>query len=285
MVSMATKNTKKQISSKPQHPKNKIVVNLGMPRTGTHSIIMAVKQLLEIDDPETEITGHHVFKGYHPDELTEFLFFGKQSPPHNPLLQQFTFDNATNNAVRIMADHPYFLLAPVAPDFPEHTYWIHVTRDVETHIPSFLYILEQFAWPRCRCGIGAPFCEGVNPIMTQLDRLFFNRHQVLGKLCESFDSTQPMGSKVNATKVPEVRDLARILLEEHTKDIQVFFQEKNPHLRYLHLRLEDPEDQKLNQIADFLGVHQGGNMAHYPQANQMGGGNVDRNKLKGISMH
>ena len=43
-----------------------------------------------------------------------------------------------------MADLPWFLLAPIAKNFL-HVYWVQVTRELESHINSTIYMLETHA--------------------------------------------------------------------------------------------------------------------------------------------
>ena len=111
-----------------------IIVNLGMPRTGTRSWMSTMEKIF----PNMNAEYHHVATGYidshfNSEDLAELLLFGNQSSPGNPLYGCLM--HPPINGVRVMADLPWFLLAPIAKDFP-HVYWVQVTRELESHISS-----------------------------------------------------------------------------------------------------------------------------------------------------
>ena len=83
----------------------KIIVNVGMPRTGTRSWMATMEKIF----PNTNAEYHHVATGYidshfNSEDLAELLLFVNQSSPANPLYRYLM--HPPINGVRVMADIP-----------------------------------------------------------------------------------------------------------------------------------------------------------------------------------
>lgn len=208
----------------------KIIVNVGMPRTGTRSWMATMEKIF----PNTNAEYHHVATGYidshfNSEDLAELLLFGNQSSPANPLYRYLM--HPPTNGVRVMADLPWFLLAPIAKNFP-HVYWVQVTRELESHINSTIYMLETHASYRCKCK-DKPRCSKGS--MALIDRLYYDKYNALGHICNEID------------QVP--RDLVRTWLknwEEETYSSMI----DHPH--FLQLRLEDTTRSNAEKMVKFL---------------------------------
>ena len=221
---------------RPPPPPGQIVVNVGMPRTGTTSWISLARELYR-DDGEF----HHQYEGYGADDLGELLARGNGSSARNPLLRLLTEAPRPRRgpdgpAVRAMADHPFFLLAKVARDFPE-VYWVQVTRDRATHVGSVRYMLGRYCQDRCRCRRRPRCATGA---MAVLDELFFDRFGQLGILCARGG---------DAGRIPG--ELLDRWLRTHEGETTGRLA---GHPRFLRLRLEDGTGTNAERMARFLGL-------------------------------
>jgi len=223
----------------------KIIVNVGMPRTGTHSWINMLKILYP-----TSYELHHQIYDYEAQDLAELLLLGKRTNPTNPLYQKLTLppssfssgssssNGSSRSAVRAMADHPAFLLAPIAKDFP-HVYWIQVTRELESHVNSTLYMLNTWCQDRCVCNT-APRCSKGS--IALIDRLYFDKNRVLELMCEN---------NGNANLIP--RDVIRTWLRRYEEETEAYLRD---HPRFLRLRLEDGSRENMKRMVQFLGLNE-----------------------------
>ena len=80
-------------------PNKRIVVNLGMPRTGTNSWISMMKGLY-YNSGEF----HRIFDKYEPHDLAELLLLGNRSSPSNPLHRTLV-EPPANGDIRAVSDH------------------------------------------------------------------------------------------------------------------------------------------------------------------------------------
>jgi hypothetical protein len=234
------------------HPDNKIIIDVGLPRSGTNSFITLMTALFPDEPKHKFIHQYNKFSAYN---LAEFVALGNISSPENPILHLLTDDSLshpgstgdsenttvvtknTTRLLRVMADYPAFFLAPKAMDFP-NVYWVQVTRDVEDLIDSTLYMIQRWAKERCKCP-QAPYCYDTDRWMI-MDRLYYNRYKILEYFCNN---------NKNASAIP--RRLIRLLVttfEEQTAN----YLKDHPH--YLHFRLEEDTDTKLQKLSTFLGL-------------------------------
>ena len=93
-------------------PNKRIVVNLGMPRTGTNSWISMMKGLY-YNSGEF----HRIFDKYEPHDLAELLLLGNSSSPSNPLHRTLV-EPPANGDIRAVADHPLLLTGVHRQGFP-----------------------------------------------------------------------------------------------------------------------------------------------------------------------
>ena len=126
----------------------------------------------------------------------------------------------------------YFLLASIAKDLPR-VYWVQVTREIEAHVNSTLYMLQTWCSDRCKCD-EAPRCVKGNTAL--IDRLYFDRFDALGHLCKT--ATVP-------------RDLVRDWLRLHERETSSHMRD---HPRFLRLSLEDGPRTNAEKMVHFLGV-------------------------------
>ncbi|KAL9180508.1 hypothetical protein ACHAXT_010961 [Thalassiosira profunda] len=208
----------------------KIVVNVGMPRTGTNTWIEMMKGLYPGGGEF-----HHIYERYAPEDLSELLLRGNQSSVANPLYRLLT--RPPKGDVRAMVDHPFFLLAPIARDFPE-VHFIQMTRELEPHVNSTLYMLQRWCQDRCTCD-KAPKCTSAGN-MALVDRLYFDRFHALRFMCDN---------NGDASKIP--RDLVRTWLATHEAETG---RDLRGHPRALRLRLEDGARANAGRMARFLGL-------------------------------
>lgn len=210
-------------------PRNPIIINLGLPRTGTTTWVEMVKVLYP-----TEPEVYHISDAYSTVELGELLSLGNRSDPSNALYRKLTSPPKT---VRAMADHPAFLFAPIAKDFP-HVYFVQVTREVESHIKSTRYMMGKWLQDRCLCHT-APRCQEHN--LALLDRLYYNKYNALGHMCRHGG---------NPESIP--KDLLYEMLTQESANIQ---QLMHDHPKFLAIKLEDGVERNLKKMAIFLGLN------------------------------
>lgn len=223
-----------------RHPNFKIVVNVGMPRSGTTSFMNFIKALFH--DKSNNKKYIHGYRSFSNTELAEYLSLGNESAVDNRILSLVTpppetmgRDNNSTTLVRAVSDFPAFLLAPKAMDFP-HVYWVQVTRDVEDHVDSTLYMIQKWMESRCNCP-DAPRCKSA---MDLVDRLYYNKYGILEHFCRN---------NKNASAIP--RDLVRKLVTKQQEQTANYLKD-HPH--YLHYALEEDDDVKLEKLAHFLGL-------------------------------
>ncbi len=208
----------------------RIIMDLGLPRTGTTTFVAMMKQLFP--GAGGEFTHYHW--GWEPEDLLEILMLGNRSSPDNAIYKMLT---QPPQAVRAVADLPAFLLSPIAKDFP-NVYWIQVRRGIEGHIKSTRFMLQKWAQDRCKCR-KAPRCV-ISKLQTT-DRLYNDKYNAIGTMCKN---------NGNAAKIPEEL-LRNMILQEENEIIR----NMRGHPRFLQLTLEDGTEANMKKMAEFLHVN------------------------------
>jgi len=221
---------------------NKVIINVGMPRTGTNTWTAMMRSLHQHQQVQHRSKGqfHRIFSDYKTEDLAEILLNGNKTWVDNPLMKKLSlpsaqhFDDDDGGVFLAMADHPAFLLAPIAHQFLK-VHWVHVTRNLTTHVESVRYMLGEWLTDRCKCK-SAPLCSSGN--IALIDRLFFNVKGAVAALCKH---------SMDPSKIPQA------LLEDWLGSWERMTREfLRGHPRYIELKLEDGAEANMRKMARFL---------------------------------